>query len=263
MNSNPFPKKKRYLRRILHLLLLFAATLFFLPVAATILLSFWADGSISLCHYRELLLDCFTFYSMFWNSVGYALIITLLQLVIIIPAAFSFTVARFRCKGILFFVYLVLMMMPLQVMLLPNYIELRDFGMLWTRTGIIVPMIFSPLGVVVLHQYMKNIDLSLIEATRLETNSVIYIILVSVIPQIKVCLGAVALFVFAECYNMFEQPMFFLRNSNLQTLPVFFTKTEEYGETVMRPASVIFMIPILLLYLFFHRELERGLKFND
>ena len=200
---------------------------------------------------------------MFWNSVIYAYTITLLQLVIILPAAFSFSFAKFRMKEALFFFYVILMMMPLQVMILPNYIGLRDMGILNTRTGIILPMIFSPFGVVVLRQYMKNIDSSSIEAMRLETNSIIRILLHAVAPQVKVCLYAVALFIFAECWNMLEQPMLLLQDENLKTLTVFFSKPNEFGDLVLYPASVLFMIPILPLYLFFHRELERGLTLHE
>ena len=124
-------------------------------------------------------------------------------------------------------------------------------------------MIFSPFGVVVLRQYMKSIDGSVIEAMRLETSSILRILLHAVAPQVKICLYAVGIFVFAECWNMLEQPMLLLQDKNLKTLTVFFSNVDQYGEHILYPASVLFMIPILLLYLFFHRELERGLTLHD
>ncbi len=250
-------------QKLLQLLLLLLSAVFFLPTLATILLSFYANGTIGIEGYDNLFFECFKFYTMFWNSVIYAYSITALQLVVILPAAFAFSFARFRMKEALFFFYVILMMMPLQVMILPNYIGLRDMGILNTRAGIILPMIFSPFGVVVLRQYMKNMDTSSIEAMRLETNSIIRILLHAVVPQVKICLYAVAIFVFAECWNMLEQPMLLLQDENLKTLTVFFSNSEKYGELVLYPASVLFMIPILLLYLFFHRELERGLTLHD
>lgn len=250
-------------RTLLKMGLLILAAVFFLPTAATVLISFLFEGSFTVSNYDALFFDCFTFYTMFWNSVIYAFVITALQLVVILPAAFAFSFAKFRGKEALFFFYMVLMMMPLQVMILPNYIGLRDMGILNTRAGIILPMIFSPFGVVVLRQYMKNIDASVIEAMRMETNSMFRILIHAVAPQVKVCLYAVGIFAFADCWNMLEQPMLLLRDENLKTLTVFFSQTEKYGEQVLYPASVVFMIPILLLYLFFHRELERGLTLHD
>lgn len=251
------------MKHLLRILLLLLAAVFFLPTLATLLLSFYPDGQAGLSGYDELFFDCFRFYTMFWNSVLYAYAITALQLVVILPAAFAFSFARFKYKEALFFFYIILMMMPLQVMILPNYIGLRDMGILNTRAGIILPMIFSPFGVVVLRQYMKSIDASVIEAMRLETNSMIRILLHAVAPQVKVCLYAVGLFVFAECWNMLEQPMLLLQDERLKTLTVFFSYTSGISSRVLYPASVLFMIPILLLYLFFHRELERGLTLHD
>ncbi|MBO5176975.1 MAG: carbohydrate ABC transporter permease [Lachnospiraceae bacterium] len=251
------------MKQLLRFLLLLLAAVFFLPTLATILLSFYPDGQVGFSGYDELFFDCFRFYTMFWNSVLYAYVITALQLVVILPAAFAFSFARFKGKEALFFFYIILMMMPLQVMILPNYIGLRDMGILNTRAGIILPMIFSPFGVVVLRQYMKSMDGSVIEAMRLETNSMVRILLHAVAPQVKVCLYAVGLFVFAECWNMLEQPMLLLQDENLKTLTVFFSDTKNVSDQVLYPASVVFMIPILLLYLFFHRELERGLTLHE
>ena len=250
------------MKPLLRIFLYLLAAVFFLPTLATLLLSFYPDGTPGLHGYDDLFFNCFTFYTMFWNSVLYAYMITALQLIVILPAAFSFSFSRFKGKEALFFFYIILMMMPLQVMILPNYIGLRDLGILNTRAGIILPMIFSPFGVVVLRQYMKSMDASVIEAARLETNSMLRILIHAVVPQVKVCLYAVAIFVFAECWNMLEQPMLLLQNENLKTLTVFFTNSASYSNRILYPASVVFMIPILLLYLFFHREIERGLTLH-
>ena len=87
--------------------------------------------------------------------------------------------------------------------------------------------------------------------------------LVSVVPQLRVCIFAVALFVFADCWNMLEQPMLFLKDTTLQTVPVVISNAAEYAGSVMFPAAVIFMVPVLLIYLFFSENLEKGLTFGD
>ncbi len=247
------------MKKLIAVIFSLLAVVFILPVTATVLLSF-KDG---LQGYINLLFDCFVFYPMFWNSIIYATVITIVQLLVIIPCAFGFSQAKFKGKGVLFTFYIVLMMMPLQVTILPNYIGLRDMRLIDTPFGIILPMIFSPFGVVVMHQYMKNIDNSVIEATRLETNSLIRILLTSVVPQMRVCIFAVVLFTFADCWNMVEQPMLFLKNDNLKTLSVFITNAQNYEGEVLFPAAVIFIIPVLLLYLFFNENLEKGLTLGE
>lgn len=251
------------MRKINALIFTVLALIFILPVAATAVMSFSSEGTPSLQGYADLLFDCFVFYPMFWNSVLYAAAITIAQLVVIIPCAFGFSQAKFKGKGALFVFYIILMMMPLQVTILPNYIGLRDVGLINTPWGIILPMIFSPFGVVVMRQYMKSIDNSVIEAARLETNSFFRILITSVIPQLRVCIFAVVLFVFADCWNMVEQPMLFLKDDSLKTLSVFIANAQDYTGAVLFPAAVIFLIPVLILYFFFNENLEKGLTLGD
>lgn len=155
------------------------------------------------------------------------------------------------------------MMMPLQVTLLPNYIGLRDMGLLDNRLAVIVPMIFMPFGVIVLHQYMKSINFNLIEAIQLETNSVIKILSAAVIPQLKPCIIAVSVYTFADCWNMVEQPMVFLSDINKKTLSLFFTRTTDYNATVFFPAVVIYLLPVFLIFLCSNKSLESGLAFGE
>ena len=236
------------------------ALIFLIPVVLTVMKSIQSDNRITLAGYGELLLNCFPFYGLFWNSVIYAVCITFGTVIISIPAAFAFRFAQFRWKKILYVFYLILMMMPFQVMVLPNYIGLRDMGLLNTRMAIILPLIFSPFGVVVLYQYMREIDSSMVEAARLETNSTISIIIHCILPQIKVCVAAAALFVFADTWNMVEQPMLYLNDNNLRTLSTFIQQADSYHAQVMFPAAVLFMLPVFLCYLMFHEELKQGLK---
>lgn len=247
------------MKKIYPILIIVLSALFIIPISAAVVLSFGTGFQ----GYVDLLFNCFIFYPMFWNSVIYALVITAVQLVIIIPCAFGFSQAKFRGKSALFVFYIVLMMMPLQVTILPNYIGLRDMGLIDTPFAIILPAIFSPFGVVVMNQYMKNIDNSVIEAMRLETNSVIRIMLTAVVPQIRVCIFAVVLFVFADCWNMVEQPMLFLHDDKLKTLSVFIANSEKFSAEILFPAAVIFMIPVLILYLFFSESLEKGLTLGE
>lgn len=245
---------------IIRLFVFFLAISFLIPVILTLKESVYYEGKLTLEGYYQLILNCFPVYRMFWNSVIYSISITLGAILISVPAAFSFKFAQFKGKQALFVLYLVLMMMPLQVMILPNYIGLRDLGILNTPFGIIIPLIFSPFAVIVTHQYMKEIDVSIIEAARLDTNSTITIILRCVYPQIRVCIAAVALFLYADMWNMVEQPLLFLNDNKYRTLSSFIENIEYYDKAVLMPASVLFIIPVFLWYLLFHEELKEGLK---
>lgn len=253
-------KNRRVCTRLLFLLLFLGGIVFLVPVVLTVIGSFLLERRFTLYGYRELFWDCFPFYRMFWNSVLYAGSVTVGAVVIAVPAAYAFKFAKFPGRQVLYVVYIILMMMPLQVMLLPNYIGLRDLKLLNTPYAIILPLLFSPLGVVILHQYMRECDVQMVEAARLETKSCLQVIWHCIVPQIRVCIFAVALLIFAETWNLVEQPLLYLNEDKWRNLSLLFSESERYQAEVLLPAAVLFMIPVFLWYLLFHNELKKGLK---
>jgi multiple sugar transport system permease protein len=241
------------------------AILFFVPIVTVFVFSFLDDNlTVTLRNYDELLFNCFIFYRMFWNSVSYGVIIAFVQIFIIIPCAFGFIFAKFPGKRVLFFFYIALMMMPLQVTILPNFIGLREIGLINTRWAVILPAVFSPFGVVVLRQYLLGSDYQLVEAIRLDTNSLFKTLWYAVIPQIKICIIAVVFFIFADCWNKLEQFILFINDEGLRTLTVFLSNRHgTYDIAVMMPAAVIYIIPMLLLYGLFNENLQKGLKLGE
>lgn len=249
------------IKKILMFIFTFSLMIVFaIPIIITITSSFNSENGKN--GYIELLFNCFSFYPAFWNSVLYTVTITVMQLIIVIPAAFAFTQIKSKLISVTFFLYIVLMMTPLQVTLLPVYIGLRDLNLLDTRYGIIIPMIFSPMYAVIVKQYMNSINASIIDALMLETNSVFRVIISGIIPQIKPCIFAVILFSVAETWNMLEQPMQFLKQDKFMPLSVFINKSAEYGNGIMLSASVIYIIPMLLLYGYFIVNVKNNLKFK-
>lgn len=91
-------KKLNFQGLLVAFIIVILALVFIFPVAASIGSSFWVDKEISIKNYTELFFDCFIFYPMFWNSILYAAVITLLQLAVIIPCSFGFIHAKFRDK---------------------------------------------------------------------------------------------------------------------------------------------------------------------
>lgn len=250
-------KKKKSCGRLLLFLFLLVLGLFaIIPVGMTLWVSIWQEGGFTIEKYKELFGNCFIFYRMFWNSVLYAFCITFGAIIIGIPAAFGLRFAKFPGKRFLYVLYIVLMMMPLQVMLLPNYIGLRSMKLLNTPYAIILPLLFSPLCVVILYQYMRECNAECVEAARLETSSVLRIILRCILPEIKVCLFAVALLIFAESWNLVEQPLLYLDADRWKNLSLLFSEPERYRRAVLEAAGVVFMFPVLLWYLMFHKELN-------
>lgn len=255
-------------KKITVLAALILTGIFLFPVLFTVYCSFVTDPGgygimgtffkkFSLVGYYDILVEEAWYLRGFWNSVCYAAVITVFNTIISVFAAYAFFEAEFRGKGVLYFFYIILMMMPLQVTMLPNYIGLRDMQLLDTRLALILPGMFTPFGVFLMGQYMRGLDRSILEAVRLETKSSLCIVFHIALPQVKTCVAALFLFTFAENWNLVEQPQIFLKTVDKQPLSVLIAAQEGAGG--LFAGCVIFMIPVVILSLYFHGSLEDGL----
>ena len=125
-------------------------------------------GKPTLQQYVMVLLDSPKFLTMFWNSVALVVPITLGQIVIGTLAAWGFAQYRLPFKGFLFMLYIVLMMMPFQVTMVPSYLVLDKLKLIDTRWAVILPGIFSTFSVFLLRQFFMSVPFDLIEAVRMD-----------------------------------------------------------------------------------------------
>lgn len=265
--SNPTPipvliptrRKRRPIGSIIRLILLgIFALLFVIPVISTAVKSFSFEGRIGLKQYWELFVTNFTYFDFFWNSVIYAAAITVVCIAISLPLGFLFAKVNFRGRDSLFFVFILVMMLPFQATLLPNYIQLRDFKMLNTPLALTVPMMFSPFAVFLLRQFMKTIPNDLIEFTLLETSSVVKTFRYAILPQIKPAIVSLAILIFCESWNMVDQALIFsMENDKIMPLSVILS---EIPENVKYAGGTVYMFPIIMLFVMFRETLEESME---
>ncbi len=251
--------KKLRFSAILRLLTLSAfAVLFALPVAATAGKSLFFEGKFGLRQYWELFVTNFTYLNYFWNSVIYSAAITAVSIAISLPLGFLFSKVKFRFRDGIFFVFILVMMLPFQATLLPNYIQLRDFNMLNTPLALTVPMMFSPFAVFLLRQFMKTIPNDLIDYTLLETSSVLKTFRYAVFPQIKQAVVSLAILIFCESWNMVDQALIFsMDNGGIMPLSVILG---EIPENVRPAGGAVYMFPIIMLFVMFRETLEESME---
>lgn len=238
---------------------LLLACIFLAPVAATIVQSLRYGGAgFTLRQYYEFLVTDYTALKYFWNSAFYAVVITLSSLLVSFPLGFLFAKVRFRGREILFFIYIVVMLLPFQATLLPNYIGLRDMKLLNTPPALMLPLIFSPLAVFLFRQFITGIEDELLEYATLETSSVLKLLWYVVLPQTKEALFALAVLVFCESWNMVEQVMIFAaKNEDIWPLSVMLGQVPE---DVTFAGAAIYMYPVLILFLCFRKVLSKSME---
>jgi len=239
--------------------LYFFALLYFVPVLISFIKSLsFNEQAITLGQYWHLFVNNYTFFKFFWNSVFYSAINSIVCILISLPLGFFFAKIKFRGKNIIFFFYILIMMLPLQSTMLSSYILLRDFELLNKPLALMLPMMFSPLAVFLFRQFIKVIPNEVIDYTLLETSSALKMFRYVIIPQIKPALITLFILIFCESWNMVEQAIIFVsKNPEIMPLSV---KLSDLPENVYFAGSVIYMFPIIVMFLLFENEIEKGME---
>ncbi|MCL2323352.1 MAG: carbohydrate ABC transporter permease [Oscillospiraceae bacterium] len=214
---------------------------------------------ISIEQYYQTLIENFDYIKMFWNSVKISVLISLLTFIIAFPQSYVFAKVKFKGSSLVFFIYIIVMMMPFQVTLLPNYLLLRFMNLLNTHSALILPAAFSPFGVFLLTQFMRYVPNETIESFKLESNSLFRLFSHIIIPAVKPGIIALFVLVFAESWNMVEQPLIFLTDEFLYPLSLALNGTR-LSNSLGAPfaGAVLYVIPIITLYFYFEEEIIAG-----
>ena len=226
----------------------------------TINLKFIPD-KVSFSQYFTVLLKSPDFLYKFWNSVILVAPIVLAQLMVASVAAYGFTRWRGKVRDTIFFAYVILMLMPYQVTLVPNYLVSDFLGLLNTRWAIILPGAFAPFSVFLLTKSMRRIPVSLIESAKLDGAGEWHIFWNICRPQCRSALYSIAILVFIDYWNMVEQPLILLPDASQQPLSVYLSQINAGEIGIAFAAAVVYMVPGLLMFLHGEAYLVEGITY--
>lgn len=216
----------------------------------------------SLEQYASVLVLDSSFLRMFWNSVFLVVPIIAGQTVVGALAAYAFAKLRFRGRDALFLVYVMTMLMPFQVTLVPNYMMADKLGLLNSPSAIIWPGVFAAFGVFMLRQFALHIPFSYIEAAKMDGAGHVRIFSEIIVPMLKPGLGALVVLLFADYWNMVEQPLVLLDDSLKQPLSVYLSKVREGELGIAFAASMLYMTPMVLLFLYAETYFIEGIELS-
>lgn len=196
----------------------------------------------------------------FWNSIILTLPIVGGQMAVACLASYSFARYRKKRREVLFFSYIILMLMPFQVTLVPNYMIADTLGILNTYWAIILPGVFSTFAIFLLTKYMRQIPSGYIEAATIDGATEWQIFTKIAIPLCKNAIFALTILLFIDYWNMVEQPLVLLTDTELQPLSVFLAQINEPEIGIAFAASAVYMIPPLLIFLWGEEYLVEGIS---
>ncbi|MBM4431362.1 MAG: carbohydrate ABC transporter permease [Chloroflexi bacterium] len=201
----------------------------------------------------------------FLNSVVVAVVVTLGQVITGSLAAYAFARMRFSGRQALFYIILGTMMVPREILLVPNYVILKWLGWLNTYLALTVPFLASAFGIFVLRQYFMTIPQELDDAAKIDGCGSLRFFLSILLPLSKPALVVVAVFAFLANWNSYIWPLIVTRDDALRTIQVglgAFREAQSFGSTTEWPlimaASTTSLIPVLLIYAFGQRWFTQG-----
>ena len=216
----------------------------------------------SLKQYAGVLIDEPSFLILIFNSLKITLPVTLGALFFGMLTAYGFTLWQWKYKEQLFLVFIVVMLMPLQAVLVPNYIIASIFGIQKNYLAIILPGIFSPFAVFLSRQSMKVIPPAYFEAAKIDGAGNWYILFHVVIPQLKSTIAALCMLTFIEYWNVVEQAVIFIDDFRLEPLSIYLSRLADGRTALIFAASCVYMFLPVWFLLSGQKDLEKGIELS-
>jgi multiple sugar transport system permease protein len=267
----PEARTRLVLAIILHVVIIAGALAMFFPFLWTIITSITPGANLtntpalipaspSLGAYGKLFTNL-PFAQVILNSLILACITTIVQLVTSSTAAYAFSRLPFRGQNVVFGIYLATMMIPLQVLIVPLFVELKTFGLLDTYLGALLPTLASAFGIFLLRQAINQVPRELDEAATIDGAGHFRIFGQVILPNIRPALATLVVFSFMGSWNSFLWPLIVLRSPQLQTLPIALAGLQgQYISQwdVIMAGSVVSILPMLALYVFAQKYVIQG-----
>jgi raffinose/stachyose/melibiose transport system permease protein len=204
------------------------------------------------------------FSQFFLNSVLVAIPTVTLVLVLSTLAAYAFSQMKFRGKNLFFVLFLVGLMIPLSILIIPLYYELLSLGLLNTHWALILPQVAQtiPFGILLLRSFMDDFPHEILDAAEIDGCTTLDLLWRIVIPISTPALTSLLIFTFMWNWNHFLTAVIFIQKESLRTLPVglmYFQQRYISDIPLMMAGALITVVPVVLIYAIFQRQFIKGM----
>ena len=198
----------------------------------------------------------------FLNSVVITTLSTAGELLFTILAAFAFSRMNFYFKNVLFTILIATMMVPFELLMIPNYLTLSRMGLINTYAAMIIPFLASVFSVFMLKQNFEAVPDELYYAAKVDGCSDFKFLWQVVVPLSKSAIVAVTILKIIGSWNAFLWPLIVTNETDIRPLPVglqaFTTEAGTYYELLMAAATIV-VLPMIVIYLFLQKYINKGI----
>ncbi len=205
------------------------------------------------------------FTRFFLNSVIVATTVTSIHVVLAAMAGYGLAKYRFVGRRWLFLAILSTLMLPIEVIMVPLFLTVRDLGWLDTYQGLIVPHLADAFGVFLMRQYFLSLPNSLIDAARIDGAGHVRIFFTIAAPLAKPALATLAIFSLRETWDEFLWPFLVVSSNNMRTVPLgvqSFQAAELANYPYIMAISTVATIPLVVMFFVFQRQFVRGIAMS-
>ena len=196
-----------------------------------------------------------------FNSIKVTTIIVTIQLITASMGAYAFAKLRWKGRDSVFLLFIISIMIPIQVYIIPQFILVRNLGLYDTHMALILVSVFTAFGTFMVKQFFMTIPDSLLESARIEGASEFSIFARIMIPLSKPVMATIVIFSFRFFWNDFFTPLIYLISPEKKTLPLGLSDFATEYFTWYGPqmaASLIAVLPVMIVFVFSQRYIIRG-----
>lgn len=221
----------------------------------------WIPRHPTLQSYRKVF-SLFPFGKAILNSLFVSITFTVITVLSSSMAAFAIAKIRFKGAGVFFRMYLMSMMIPTQITLIPLFIIMSRLNLTNTYTSVISPSIFSAFSIFLLVQNLRSLPDDFMEAARIDGASLWTAFFRVIMPMEKPVLATLVITTFMGAWNDYLWPLVMLSDKNKMTLTLALnTLNGQYGTeyNVLMAGCLISMIPIIVVYIIAQTQMKQGI----
>jgi len=200
------------------------------------------------------------------NSAIVALVVTTVSLFVNSAAGYAFAKLRFRGRRAVWALLTAGLVVPVQVAMLPNFLLMKELGLVNSYGGVMIPTFASIFGIFLVRQYAQSFPDELLDAARMDGASELRIYWSVVLPVIRPILATLAIWTFLSTWNDFMWPLIVLTDETRYTLPVALAGLvgEHAQDTeLMMAGSVLTVLPVLVVFLALQRYYVQGITMGS
>ena len=203
------------------------------------------------------------FFTYLKNSVIVTVLITTCELITTILAAFAFARLEFKGKNLLFMLLVATMMVPGEILIIPNFVTLAQLGWIDTYKAMVAPWATSVFSIFLLRQQFASIPESYYKAARMDGCSDLRYLLTVMVPMSRPTVVSIALLKIINSWNSYFWPLIATNSREMRTLPVglaYFTTEAGTDYNTLMAFSLMIISPTIIVYLFTQKYIIQGVS---